>query len=138
MRQAYYARRRGIRNPHGSLDLRPSHRPPRPLDATLHIIIARHRRGAFAAERDVDHLGLEATIADIIAGEVTEVERVIAVNPAEAWSRDATEDVAIAIARRIGEAPAPIDAALRDFIETHAGPDYARGLAVIERTFDAA
>jgi hypothetical protein len=104
------------------------------------MIIARHRAGAFAAERDVDDLGLESTIADIMAGQVADVERVIAFNPAEAWSRDATEDIAIEIARRIGRAKScePIAPALRDFIETHAGLDFARGLAVDERTFDAA
>ena len=111
-----------------------------PPDATLHMIIARHRAGAFSAERDVDDLGLETTIADIMAGQIADVERVIAFNPAEAWSRDATEDIAIEIARRIGRARAgePIAPALRDFIETHAGADYARGLAVDERTFSAA
>jgi hypothetical protein len=75
-----------------------------------------------------------------MAGQVEDVERVIAFNPAEAWSRDATEDIAIEIARRIGRATAcePIARALRDFIETHAGADYARGLAVEDRTFNAA
>ena len=111
-----------------------------PPDATLHMIIARHRAGAFSAERDVDDLGLETTIADIMAGQIADVERVIAFNPAEAWSRDATEDIAIEIARRIGRAKAgePIAPALRDFIETHAGADFAHGLTVEERTFDAA
>jgi len=107
------------------------------LDVTLYMIIARHRNGAFAAERSVSDLGLESTIGDIMSGEVEDVERVIAFNPAEAWSRDATEDIAIEIARRIGPA-GPIHPALRDFIETHAGPDHARGLAVIERVFTAA
>ena len=57
-------------------------RRPRPLpgppDATLHMIIARHRRGAYAAERDVGDLGREATIADIMNGQVEDVEQVIA------------------------------------------------------------
>ena len=105
-------------------------------DATLHMIIARHRRGAYAAERDVGDLSLEATIADIISGQVEDVERVIAFNPAECWSRDATEDIAIEIANRVGRES--VRAAVRDFIETHAGLDYARGLELAERTFDAA
>jgi hypothetical protein len=107
-----------------------------PLDATLHMIIARNGRAAFAAERNVSDLGLESTIADIMAGQVEDVERVIAFNPAEAWSRDATEDIAIEIANRIGHDP--IAPALRDFIETHAGLDYTRGLRVTERAFTAA
>lgn len=105
-------------------------------DMTLHMIIARHRRGAYAAERDVNDLGLEATIVDIMSGQVEEVERVIAFNPAECWSRDATEDIAIAIANRVGQGP--IRASVRDFIEAHAGLDYTRGLALEERTFSAA
>jgi hypothetical protein len=111
-----------------------------PLDATLHMIIARHGRNAFAAERDVSDLGLESTIADIMAGQVEDVERVIAFNPAEAWSREVTEDIAIEIANRIGRGNGhmPIQPALRDFIEQHAGLDYARGLAVAAREFSAA
>ncbi len=115
-------------------------RRPRPLpgppDATLHMIIARHRRGAYAAERDVGDLGREATIADIMNGQVEDVERVLAFNPAECWSRDATEDIAIEISHRVGNGP--IRAAVRDFIETHAGLEYTRGLLVAEPTFSAA
>ena len=122
--------------------MRPARRPAdhRPLDATLHMIIARHRRGAYAAERDVAALDRETTIADIMAGEVADVERVIALNPAEAWAREVTEDIAIEIAQRIGrrQAPLPIDPALRDFIERHAGLEFARGLAVAEPAFSAA
>src|ERR1700721_2861936 len=113
-----------------------------PLDATLHMIIARHRNGAFAAERNASDLDLESTIADIMTGQIENVERVIAFNPAEAWSREVTEDIAIEIANRIGRDRgmngAPIQPALRDFIEEHAGLDYARGLAVAEREFTAA
>jgi len=71
-----------------------------------------------------------------MSGQVEDVERIIAFNPAECWSRDATEDVAIEIGNRLG--PGPIRASVRDFIETHAGLGYTRGLAVEERTFSAA
>jgi len=113
------------------------HRPlPGTPDTTLHMIIARHGKVAYAAERVVDDLGFEATIADIMNGQVEDIERIIAFNPAECWSRDATEDIAIEIANRIGQTP--IRPALRDFIETHAGLDYTRGVAIAERTFSAA
>jgi hypothetical protein len=113
------------------------HRPlPAPPDTTLHMIIARNGKVAYAAERVVDDLGLEATIADIMSGQVDDIERVIAFNPAECWSRDATEDIAMEIANRIGQTP--IRPALRDFIEMHAGLDYTLGFAVAERTFSAA
>jgi len=94
---------------------------PGPPDTTLHMIIPRHRRGAYAAERDVGDLGREATIPDIMNGQVEGVERVIAFNPAECWSRDATEDVAIEIAHRVGNGS--IRAVVRDLSETHAGLD---------------
>src|SRR6266850_164040 len=101
---------------------------PRTPDATLHMIIARHGTTAYAAERVVDDLGLEATIADIMNGQVEDIERVIALNPAECWSRDATEDIAIEIANRVGQGP--IRASVRDFIEAHAGLDYTHGAGV--------
>ena len=113
---------------------------PGPLDVTLHLIIARHHDGAYAAERDVAALDFESTVADIMAGQIEEVERVIALNPAEAWAREVTEDIAIEIARRIGRqnGSRPIQPGLRDFIEQHAGLEFARGLALTEPAFSAA
>ena len=75
------------------------------------------------------------TIRDIATGQVEGVVRVFAFNPVEHTADDVTEEIAIAIAN--GAGTEPITVALRDFIETHAGLDYARGLAIADRSFAA-
>ncbi|MGY3622207.1 hypothetical protein [Bradyrhizobium sp. USDA 10063] len=45
----------------------------------------------------------------------------VAFNPIEGWSRDASEDVAVELARRVGEEGREISETLRGFIETHIG-----------------
>lgn len=103
------------------------------IDASMHMIVVRHPNGAYVPERNVFDLDLESTIKDIMEGQVEDVEHVFAFNPAEHTCSDVTEDIAIEIASRVaGES---IHRFLFDFIETHAGADYARGLRVREDVF---
>jgi hypothetical protein len=88
-------------------------------------------------ERAAEDMTRAATIRDIKAGQVEDVVAVVAFNPVEHVADDVTEDIAIAIAGSFDPGE-PIPAALRDFIETHAGLDYARGLRVADRSFAAA
>ena len=120
----------------------PPRHPPRNLDQPLHAILCRirargHVAGWYAVERAAEDMTRAATIRDIKAGQVEDVVAVIAFNPVEHVADDVTEDIAIAIAGSLDPAE-PIPAALRDFIETHAGFDYARGLRVADRSFAAA
>ncbi|HUI96127.1 MAG TPA: hypothetical protein VLX44_10265 [Xanthobacteraceae bacterium] len=106
-------------------------------DVTHYAILCAHRGVAYFAERTLeDAASRETTIADIMAGQVAGVEKVLAFNCAEHIADDVTEEIAIEIANRCG--PEPISPALHAFIEDHAGPAFARGLAIAERTFAAA
>ena len=106
-------------------------------DVAHYAILCAHRGIAYFAERTLaDAASRETTIADIMAGQVAGVEKVFAFNPAEHIADDVTEEIAVEIANRCG--PEPISPALHAFIELHAGPALARGLAVADRTFAAA
>jgi len=108
------------------------------LDVTHYTILCVHRGAGYFAERTLeDSCSRESAIADIMAGQVEGVAKIFAFNPAEHIADDVTEEIAIEIANRLDPA-CPIRADLVDFIETHAGLDYARGLVVEDRTFAAA
>jgi hypothetical protein len=107
------------------------------LDRQLYTIFCHvspnRNAGWYAVDRmDID-MTRQATIRDIGNGEYTNVAAVIAFNPSEHTADDVTEEIAIEIANGL-DASEPITAELFDFIETHAGLDYARGLRVADRT----
>lgn len=89
-------------------------------DRTIHVVVL---RGRYYAERKDCETDLKSTIVDIVAGQITEAVSVYAFNPVEGWSRDVSEDVARACARRWSEEypgeKMPDD--LRGFIERHCG-----------------
>jgi hypothetical protein len=106
-------------------------------DVAHYAILCAHSGVAYFAERTLEEAASrETTIADIMAGQVTGVEKVFAFNCAEHIADDVTEQIAVEIANRCG--PEPISPALHAFIEVHAGAALARGLAIAERTFAAA
>ena len=108
------------------------------LDVTHYAILCVNQGLGYFAERSLEAShSRESAIADIMAGQVEGVAKIFAFNPVEHLADDVTEEIAIAIANRLDPA-CPIRADLIDFIETHAGLDYARGLAVEDRTFAAA
>jgi hypothetical protein len=105
-------------------------------DLAHDAILVQHDGVRYFAERDLaDACDRATTIRDIATGQVEGVVRVYAFNPVEHTADDVTEEIAIAIANAAGSEP--ITAGLRDFIEEHAGLDYARGLAVADRAFAA-
>jgi hypothetical protein len=95
------------------------------LDRTHFSILCRARdRSIFAAERSgFDLTGRDHVIHDILTGQVSAVERVIAWNPVEHTCDDISEDIARECARlvsdhRIGDL---IRDDLREFVESHCG-----------------
>jgi hypothetical protein len=86
-----------------------------------------------------DPLGEARVIDSIWSGDVPgTITRIDRYDSDEHTADDITEDIAIAIANRAGNEGDPIRPELRDFIESHAGLAYARGLRVLDPTFAAA
>ncbi|GLR93525.1 hypothetical protein ACVIWV_010025 [Bradyrhizobium diazoefficiens] len=56
--------------------------------------------------------------------------RIVSFNPVEGWSRDATSEVADALARRAADTDAEVSSALRDFIAANATRRFDTQLAL--------
>ncbi len=60
-------------------------------------------------------------IDDLLTGQYEKVIRIVAFNPVEGWSRDASEDVANALEQHIVAEGREVSEAMRDFIEGQTG-----------------
>lgn len=75
-----------------------------------------------AAFRETDEgIDYPTLIADLLRGEYGQVLRVVAFNPSEGWSRDASEDVARELERRVAAEDRENSEGLQDFIEGQLG-----------------
>jgi hypothetical protein len=79
----------------------PSIIPTDRLDRDFYIVLEDFRDGAAFRETD-ERLDYPTLITDLLSGQYSQVLRVVAFNPAEGWSRDASEDVARDLERRVG------------------------------------
>ena len=81
------------------------------------------RQGCVWRETDSEQTFFETVIADLMAGQYSNPQRVIAFNTAERWSEDVSEDVAREIQRRADLAYEDPSSTLDRFIERYTGPD---------------
>ena len=93
------------------------------------------RRGAAWRETDESASDFHAVVSDLLTGQYDQPLRVVAFNPAEGWSRDASEEVAQELARLAAEEGREISEALQEFIESHTGRAIGVQLALPLRGF---
>ncbi|SDK42361.1 hypothetical protein [Bradyrhizobium ottawaense] len=98
----------------------PSIIPNDRLDRDFYIVLEEFRDGAAFRETD-EGVGYDDIIDQLLAGEFGQVLRVVAFNPSEGWSRDASEDIARELERRISNEGREVSDALTDFIEGQLG-----------------
>jgi hypothetical protein len=98
----------------------PSIIPNDRLDKDFYLVLEDFRSGAAFRETD-EGVDYPTLIGDLLSGQYDQVLRVVAFNPAEGWSRDASEDVAYELERRISAEDREVSDALKDFIESHLG-----------------
>ena len=103
--------------------------------STIHLVRECWHNGngqteAGFAERDDNQTGLEATICDLICGQIEHPLQVIAIDVSEGWAIDVSEDVAITIAHRLMHIEIDWSEAqgLLNFIQAHAGVEIANEL----------
>ncbi|MBR0801130.1 hypothetical protein JQ615_37815 [Bradyrhizobium jicamae] len=98
----------------------PSIVPNDRLDKDFYIVLEDFRSGPAFRETDegINHATL---VRDLLSGQYDQVLRVVAFNPTEGSSRDASEDIAHELELRIGTEGLEISDALKDFIESHLG-----------------
>lgn len=100
----------------------PSIVPVDRLDRDIYLVLEDFGARAGCAWRETDEADtdLETVLQDIISGQYAYPLRIVCFNPVEGWSRDATADVADALAERAANTDAEIAPALQDFINANA------------------
>ncbi|OPY95780.1 hypothetical protein A5906_07380 [Bradyrhizobium sacchari] len=98
----------------------PSIVPNDRLDKDFYLVLEEFRDGAAFRETD-EGIDYSTLIDDLLTGQYDRVLRVVAFNPVEGWSRDASEDVARELERRIAAEGHEISDALKDFVESQLG-----------------
>ena len=90
------------------------------LHKDFYLVLEDFSSGAAFRETD-EGVDYQTLIGDLLSGQYDQVLRVVAFNPAEGWSRDASEDIALERERRVGVEDREISDALKDFIEAQLG-----------------
>jgi hypothetical protein len=98
----------------------PSIIPNDRLDRDIYLVLEDFRAGAAWRETDEDGTDASTVVEDLLTGQYEQPLRVVAFNPAEGWSRDATEEIAEELERRIA-AGREVSETLQDFIESNIG-----------------
>ncbi|MBR1150060.1 hypothetical protein [Bradyrhizobium sp. JYMT SZCCT0428] len=98
----------------------PSIIPNDRLDRDFYIVLEDFSSGAAFRETD-EGVDYQALMQNLLAGEYGTVLRVVAFNPSEGWSRDASEDIARELERRISADGREVSEGLQDFIEGQLG-----------------
>jgi hypothetical protein len=98
--------------------LSPSIAPLDRLDRDIYLVLEDFgaRAGCAWRETDETETDLETVIRLILSGEYTYPVRIVAFNAIEGWSRDATSDIADAVAQRAVNTNVEVSAALEAFV----------------------
>jgi hypothetical protein len=99
----------------------PSIIPTDRLDRDIYLVLEDFRDGAAWIETDEGETDLSTVIEDLLTGQYDRPLRVVAFNAAERWSRDATEDIAEELDRRISAEGREVSEALQEFVESNIG-----------------
>jgi hypothetical protein len=111
--------------------------PTAAKDVSHFIALCAHQGLGYFPERSLEDSCSKATLIEqIISGELHRPMKIFSFNVIEGWSRDVTEDIAREVADHLDVSDMVPDAVI-DFVETHAGLEYTRGLRLTDKTFAA-
>jgi hypothetical protein len=97
---------------------------PNSADQTVYLVVDNFGGlGTAYRETDVVRTDLETTITDLMSGQFSDPVRVVAFNTAERWAQDVSKDIALEIQSRSDIDGHDVPEAVRDFVDTYAGPD---------------
>jgi hypothetical protein len=97
---------------------------PYGADQIVYLVVDRFGvLGTVYRETEVERTDLETVIADLMSGQFNDPVRVVAFNTLEHWARDVSKDIALEIQSRSDIDGHDVPETLRDFIDSHAGPD---------------
>lgn len=107
----------------------PSIVPNDRLDRDFYLVLENFRTGAAFRETD-EGITYVSLIDHLLTGQYGQVQRIVAFNPVEGWSRDASEDIASALEEHIATERREVSEELRDFIEGQLGRQLGAQLAL--------
>jgi hypothetical protein len=97
---------------------------PYGADQTVYLVVDSFGGlGTAYRETDVERTDLETVIADLISGQFNDPLRVVAFNTLVHWAQDVSKDIAREIQSRCDIDGHDVPETLRDFVDSHAGPD---------------
>jgi hypothetical protein len=97
---------------------------PYGADQTVYLVVDRFGGlGTVYRETEVERTDLETVIADLMSGQFNDPVRVVAFNTLEHWAQDVSKDIALEILSRSDIDGHDVPETLRDFVDSHAGPD---------------
>ena len=108
----------------------PSIIPNDRLDGDFYLVLEDFRSGAAFRETD-EGITYISLIDDLLAGQYGRMQRIVAFNPVEGWSRDASEDIAGALEMHIAAESREVPEGLRDFIEGQLGRKLGQQLSLL-------
>src|SRR4051812_17778469 len=100
----------------------PSIVPADRLDRDIYLVLEDFGARAGCAWRETDEADtdLETILQNLLSGQYAYPVRIVSFNAVEGWSRDATSEVADALAQRAADTDAEVSSALQDFIAANA------------------
>src|SRR6478609_2949701 len=98
----------------------PSIIPANRLDRDMYLMLEDFSSGAAWRETDEDRTSYRVLISDLITGQYDHPLRVVAFNPLEGWSRDASETVAQELEQMVANGH-QVTEHVREFIERFTG-----------------
>lgn len=90
-----------------------------PSSGPDHIVLCDFGRLGLAWREIEPNTSELQVVEGIISGQFDKPVRVVAFDPAEGWSRDVSEDVAVAIAERARKNEIDLGKGAREFVEQH-------------------
>jgi hypothetical protein len=96
---------------------------PYGADQTAYLVIDRFDGLGVYRETEVERADLETIITDLMSGQFNDPVRIVAFNTLEHWSEDVSKDIAREIRTRCDIEGQDVPESIRDFVDTHAGPD---------------
>ena len=108
----------------------PSIIPNDRLDRDIYLVLEDFSAGAAWRETDEGESDASTVVEDLLNGQYEQPLRVVAFNPAEGWSRDVTEDIALELDRRIAAEGHEVSEWLQEFVEINLGRKIGTQLAL--------
>jgi len=99
----------------------PSIIPKDRLDRDIYLVLEDFSAGPSWRETDEGDTDVLAVVEDLLTGQYEQPLRVVVFNPVERWSRDASEEIAEELDRRISAEGRAVSEALQEFVESNLG-----------------